>query len=121
MKSNYIIAIIILGDFMDIGMKIKEIRKDNGLTQQQLATLLSMTKSSLQKYENGQTTVTVDLLERISTALDIDIISFFSNDTASVLCSIKKFLNIRNDTNGQLEYDFNLFMQFLKFKYTQGK
>lgn len=38
---------------MDAGKVIKKLRKENGLTQQQLAELLQISKASVQKYEQG--------------------------------------------------------------------
>ena len=38
---------------MDAGKVIKKLRKEQGLTQQQLAELLQISKASVQKYEQG--------------------------------------------------------------------
>ena len=40
-----------------IGIKLKEFRKKNGLTQEKLATILNTTQSTISAYENGKTTL----------------------------------------------------------------
>ena len=39
---------------MTIGRKIKQLRKDKGLTQAELGDLLGVKKAAVQKYESGQ-------------------------------------------------------------------
>ena len=102
---------------MNVGTKIKEMRKDKKLTQQQLADMISMTRSSLQKYENGETAITIDLLESIAAALNVDIVSFFTDDVDDILILLKKRFSLKDSPKGQLEYDFKLFIDFLRYKY----
>ena len=65
---------------MDFGNKLKELRTQNGLTQQQLATQLGVTKSVVSFYERQERTPSPEVLRkmaaifRVSTdfLLDID-------------------------------------------------
>lgn len=65
---------------MDFGSKLKELRMQNGLTQQQLATQLGVTKSVISFYERQERTPSPEVLRkmaaifRVSTdfLLDID-------------------------------------------------
>lgn len=65
---------------MDFGNKLKELRTQNGLTQQQLATQLGATKSVVSFYERQERTPSPEVLRkmaaifRVSTdfLLDID-------------------------------------------------
>lgn len=65
---------------MDFGSKLKELRMQNGLTQQQLATQLGVTKSVIFFYERQERTPSPEVLRkmaaifRVSTdfLLDID-------------------------------------------------
>lgn len=38
---------------MTLGHRLKALRKERGLTQEELGNLLGVTKASIQKYENG--------------------------------------------------------------------
>lgn len=40
-----------------IGQKLKEFRKENGITQVELAKFLNTTQSTISAYENGKTTI----------------------------------------------------------------
>lgn len=102
---------------MDIGLKIKEIRQSKGMSQDELANAISKSRSSLQKYENGETSITIDLLEDIANALGINIVQFFSNDVDDILNLVVERYGLKDIPMHQLEYDFKLLMQVLKVKY----
>ena len=102
---------------MNIGSKIKYFREKRGFTQQELATKIHKTKSSLQKYENNQTSITIDILEDIANALDMSLVQFFYEDYDDLLNIIKDRFGLKDNTHGQLEYDFKLFMEILQYKY----
>lgn len=54
-------------------MKIKEIREDLGYSQKQLATLLGVSPSNIYNYENNRTEPSVDMLVKISNALNVSV------------------------------------------------
>ncbi|MBE6064702.1 helix-turn-helix domain-containing protein [Clostridium cochlearium] len=56
---------------MNIGEKIKEIRKSNKLTQAQLAKQINKSERMLQKYENGEVTPSFEIIEVIAAALGV--------------------------------------------------
>ena len=51
---------------MDFGNKLKELRMQNGLTQQQLATQLGVTKSVISFYERKDRTPSPELLRKMA-------------------------------------------------------
>ncbi|MEW6623744.1 MAG: XRE family transcriptional regulator [Bacillota bacterium] len=63
---------------VEIGKKIKESRKAQGMTLQQLGEKANFSISFLSQLERGQTSVTINTLKNIATALDIDLASFFN-------------------------------------------
>lgn len=64
-------------DRMFIGLKIRDRRKELGLTQEKLAEALGITYQQLQRYENGTSYLNSDRLQAISNALDVPITYFF--------------------------------------------
>lgn len=58
----------------EIGTAIMEIRRSKGYNQKQLAEVLGISRSTLSKIENGNFAISVDYLERISLALNFQII-----------------------------------------------
>ena len=57
---------------MNIGKKIKKYRKLKKLTQKQLANQIEISETSIRRYERGERQPTVDVLNLIANALDID-------------------------------------------------
>lgn len=56
---------------MDFGSKLKELRTQNGLTQQQLATRLGVTKSVVSFYERQERTPSPDILRKLAAVFHV--------------------------------------------------
>ncbi|MBQ8164673.1 MAG: helix-turn-helix transcriptional regulator [Clostridia bacterium] len=69
-------------DFSIIGQRIKQKRKANGLTQEILAELLSVTVGYVSQIERGRVKVNLEMLGKIAAALDCDP-GYFVSGTAS--------------------------------------
>lgn len=102
---------------MDIGLKIKELRLSKGISQDELAHTICKSRSSLQKYENGEVAITIDILEDIAGALGIQMVEFFTDDVDDILNLVVKRFGLKDVPMNQLEYDFKLMMDLLKLKY----
>ena len=57
-----------------IGSKIREIREKRKLSQDELAALMDVNRSTISKVENGKFAITIDYLVRFGWVLDFDII-----------------------------------------------
>jgi transcriptional regulator with XRE-family HTH domain len=71
-----------MGDMVssiDLGMKIKLLRQQAGLSQEKLAEMVGVTFQQIQKYENGQTTLNILKLQHIARALKVSVSDFFSS------------------------------------------
>ena len=53
--------------------RLKELRKKNGFTQQQLGDMIGVTKVSICCYENGTRTPTLDTLVDLANCLKVDL------------------------------------------------
>lgn len=62
---------------IDINHKIKTLRKEKGMTLQQLADLTDFTKGYLSRIENSTGSPRLPTLQRIARALEVDIGDFF--------------------------------------------
>ena len=58
---------------MEIGKKIKNIRKSKNMTIQELADSINKSKSTVSKYENGDISVYIQTLYEISNALNVHV------------------------------------------------
>lgn len=73
---------------MPTGTKIKEIRKQKGLTQKQLGDLCGMADSAIRRYENGNANPKIETLKKISSALEVPL---------SALLSFEEYMKIWKD------------------------
>ena len=68
---------------MNLGEKLKQLRKDNNLTQTELSDKLKVSKSTITKWENNTLVPSNDNLEELSKLYKIDseeLINLFKND-----------------------------------------
>jgi UDP-N-acetylglucosamine 1-carboxyvinyltransferase len=64
-----------------IGNLIRDARKHRGLTQHQLAELLSTSQSAINRIERGHQNLSLEMLARIGTALDSEIVALGAGPT----------------------------------------
>ena len=58
---------------MEIGKKIKNIRKSKNMTIQELANSINKSKSTVSNYENGDISIDIQTLYEISNALNVHV------------------------------------------------
>ena len=63
---------------LDIGQKLKQLRKKSKLTQKELATILGVSTITIQNYENNRRTPNSEMLVKISKALNIPFSKFIN-------------------------------------------
>ena len=68
---------------MKIGLKIKALRQQAGLSQDTLARALSISPQAISRWENGTTSPDISLLPAIASYFDVSIDTLFSYDAAS--------------------------------------
>lgn len=66
----------------DLGSKIREYRKSKGMTQETLAQLIGVKRAVISKYETNFISPSIDMLNKIASALDIPISSLLDNVNA---------------------------------------
>lgn len=57
-----------------IGQKIAQIRKKRGLTQEQVSKMTGLDRTNIAKVENGKYNVSIDILQKICTSLNAEIL-----------------------------------------------
>lgn len=72
---------------MDLGSKIKKIRKDNNLTQEELAKKIYVTRTAISKWETNKGFPSIDNLQTISSLFNVSINELLSsNELVSLAC-----------------------------------
>jgi transcriptional regulator with XRE-family HTH domain len=60
-----------------VGLNLQNLRRARGLSQEALALLANVDRTYVGKIENAKYSVSVDVLEQLSEALDIDTVELF--------------------------------------------
>ena len=60
-----------------LGLKIKELRKLKGLSQEKLANLAEIDRTYLPTIEKGERNVSIEVIEKLAKALDVKIKDLF--------------------------------------------
>ena len=68
---------------MSIGSKIAQLRKTKGITQEELAQLLSVTNQAVSKWESDQCCPDIQLLPKLADTFGVTIDALFDRETAS--------------------------------------
>lgn len=63
-----------------VGLRIKQLRSHAGVTQDELAYSIGLSRSYLAEVETGKRNISIVNLERIVDGLDITIADFFDGD-----------------------------------------
>jgi len=69
----------------EIGAKIRKRRKELGLSQEQLAEKVGVSYQQVQRYENGNSTLNVENVQRIAHALGVSAIALLEAGNAQVM------------------------------------
>ena len=79
---------------MTLGEKIKEARKKAGLTQEQFAEKICVSRQAVTKWEADKGTPDVENLKAISNLLNVSIDFLLNNDEKLKTLSIKEAINL---------------------------
>lgn len=75
-------------DYLKLGLKIKELRKNKGLTQDDLAEIVNCTTTHISNIENNHTKVSLSMLVSIANALNTSIdcilLEQYTNSTSAL-------------------------------------
>ena len=70
---------------MDFSTKLQELRKKKGLTQEQLANILFVSRTAISKWESGRGYPSIDSLKMIAKYFEISIDDLLSGDELIVI------------------------------------
>ncbi len=69
---------------MKIGLRIKELRKDRGLSQKQLAKILEVSEPMISQYESKNSNLRLDTIKKIAKALQVDYLELLEIDNRNI-------------------------------------
>ena len=81
---------------MEFHEKIQELRKNRGLTQEELASALYVSRTAISKWESGSGYPNIDSLKDISYFFDVSIDDLLSSEKLLTIAQKENKLNIQN-------------------------
>lgn len=96
---------------MDIGNKIKRLRVKMGMTQEQLATKLSISAQSVSKWETGTTMPDIMLLPALAVQLGVSIDELFDLTAEQKLKRIEKRIDLEEEFSADAFKEYEAFLQ----------
>lgn len=64
---------------MQLGLRIKELRAERGLSQDRLAEKMDANVSYISSVERGRENPTIDFLEKVAAALKVELVDLFNS------------------------------------------
>lgn len=76
----------------EIGWKLRKLRLQAGWTQERLAETIGVSTQQIQNYESGSNKMNTDRLQQLAQALDISILSFFTEEDETLPMAVSEKL-----------------------------
>ena len=90
------------------GARLKELRENKGLNQEQLAELIGMESRHISRIETGKSFTTIENISKIANALNIEISSLFEfqhkNNKTFLVNKINSYLSSANINQIEIAY-----------------
>lgn len=90
-----------------LGNKIKQIRKNRNLTQEELSELINIEVPSLSNIERGKFAPSIETLQKLSSALGVKIWEFYYFDTLTNSEMIEEINKILKENNNLVKTVFS--------------
>ncbi len=85
---------------MNLNQKIRTIREQNALSQEDMATKMNMSVNGYAKIERGETKLRLDKLEQIAQIFNLDIVELLSSDQQNIFL-INEYSNLSSNYYGK--------------------
>ena len=85
---------------MNLNQKIRTIREQNALSQEDMATKMNMSVNGYAKIERGETKLRLDKLEQIAQIFNLDIVELLSSDQQNIFL-INEHRNLSSNYYGK--------------------
>lgn len=85
---------------MSVGENIKILRKNNGLSQKQLADKVELSEITIRRYEKGINKPSVEVIYKLAEALEVSVYQIIGEQYES---AVKDFSDLYDETEKELE------------------
>lgn len=96
------------------GERLKKLRKERGLSQEEIALRADITTSYYGQLERGQANPSVSLLEKICAVMNIQIADIFTDTNTNILGIDSLSMQVLQQLNGKSEEEKALILSILR-------
>lgn len=104
----------------EIGMRVRNIRKEHKLTQVSFARKFHMTQQTLSRYENGRISIPIGTLESIAEGMNVSVGYFLGVDASKFTDDELRLINIYRRVDDRMK-EYMLEMALMAEEKLQGK
>lgn len=90
---------------MKVQDKIRAVRQQQDLSQEQVAEMLDLTPQAYSKIEQGKTKLSIDRIQQIANIFNIDITDLISNNDKGIFLLINESSNENSTHSGTIIYN----------------
>ena len=98
-----------------LGLKVKEFRKQQKLTQEKLAVIIGVDNGYISKLEVGQNFPSISTLEKIAAALNIELYELFQFTKGKDKDFKQEIISIYDNLNKEKQYTLYRVAKAMKF------
>lgn len=106
---------------MEIGNKIKQLRQNAGITQEQLANALGISAQSVSKWETGTTMPDITLLPVLSTEFGVTIDELFDLTTEQKLQRIERRMDLEEEFSDETFKEYDVLLKNMLNEYNDRR
>ena len=103
-----------------VGHKIKKIRTEKGLSQEDLGKKVGLSADRIQKYENGARRPKSDMLSKIANALNVSPLALVDPDTSSYIGAMYALFDLEANFNVAVDKEESDYGNGLSIKISYG-
>lgn len=99
-----------------VGKRIRSLRKIRDLSQEELAEKADISSKYLGEIERGKSNLTIDILEKLSASLEVNVVDLFESQHESSRTILKQEINllIREANDTELKTIFRVLKSILR-------
>lgn len=103
-----------MGRKINYGERIRELRKERGFSQEQIALRAEITTSYFGQIERGQANPSIDLLEKICEAMNVKTSDIFTDTNTNLLGIDSLSMQILHQLNGKTDKEKEIVLNIIK-------
>lgn len=97
---------------MEFGKKIQMLRKSQGISQENLASILKINRNNLSRIETGKSEPTLSIIKNIVNYFNVDVISLMDLDN-NFIDTKDKIKKISEECNHLLDNDLDFILRII--------